>query len=219
MKKELLNTLESIEVLKHYTSPIKSKDRKIVKHIKIQEVIIGYIKESLYAIKELFGKKAYRDIDVYFNTLNVVDNIASTYIYANLDIINKYKVSFKDEDVERIKQLHNSYIDIKEDTNTLFKRMMKSQKLLNPKIIFRLHCLKELIEQDYQNESDIKFKSSYELLKYIEDKVGKKYEDCKDYYDVILFYRLPVDEIEKWRRDLKDAMIKKFLPIVKEFKI
>lgn len=219
MKKELLNTLESIEVLKHYTSPIKSKDRKIVKHIKIQEVISGYIKESLYAIKELFGKKAFRDIDVYFNTLNVVDNIASIYIYANLDIINKYKVSFKDEDVERIKQLHNSYIDIKEDINTLFKRMMKSQKLLNPKIIFRLYCLKELIEQDYQNESDNKFKSSYELLKHIEDEVGKKYEDCKDYYDVILFYRLPVDEIEKWRRDLKDAMIKKFLPIVKEFKI
>lgn len=219
MKKELLNSFEGIEGI----TWIPEKDRDALRkaqslnndvydvHLLIQDCLSNYILEKIHTIKELLDKKAYHDIYVYLNTIDVVSIVANLYIYTHLDIpIDNHK--------ELIEVINSKYNKIKELTNTILENVTNSKDYTFEKIvIFKLYCLQYLVNYDCQDKHKIPFDNTNELISYIEDIAGMTVEECKSCYKFVQFNRLPSEEIEAFKKKIKDTNMKIFKEPIHKF--
>lgn len=219
MKKELLNSFEGIEGI----TWIPEKDRDALRkaqslnndvydvHLLIQDCLSNYILEKIHTIKELLDKKAYHDIYVYLNTIDVVSIVANLYMYTHLDIpIDNHK--------ELIEVINSKYTKIKELTNTILENVTNSNDYTFEKIvIFKLYCLQYLVNYDCQDKHKIPFDNTNELISYIEDIAGMTVEECKSCYKFVQFNRLPSEEIEAFKKKIKDTNMKIFKEPIHKF--
>lgn len=219
MKKELLNSFEGIEGI----TWIPEKDRDALRkaqslnndvydvHLLIQDCLSNYILEKIHTIKELLDKKAYHDIYVYLNTIDVVSIVANLYMYTHLDIpIDNHK--------ELIEVINSKYTKIKELTNTILENVTNSKDYTFEKIvIFKLYCLQYLVNYDCQDKHRIPFDNTNELISYIEDIAGMTVEECKSCYKFVQFNRLPSEEIEAFKKKIKDTNMKIFKEPIHKF--
>lgn len=219
MKKELLNSFEGIEGI----TWIPEKDRDALRksqslnndvyatHLLIQNCLSNYILEKIHTIEELLDKKAYHDIYVYFNTIDVVSIVANLYMYTHLDIpIDNHK--------ELIEVINSKYTKIKELTNTILENVTNSKDYTFEKIvIFKLYCLHYLVNYDCQDKHKIPFDNTNELISYIEDIAGMTVEECKGCYKFVQFNRLPSEEIEAFKQKIKDTNMRIFKEPIHKF--
>lgn len=219
MKKELLNSFEGIEGITWIPEKDRDALRKVQSlnndvydvHLLIQDCLSNYILEKIHTIKELLDKKAYHDIYVYLNTIDVVSIVANLYMYTHLDIpIDNHK--------ELIEVINSKYNKIKELTNIILENVTNSKDYTFEKIvIFKLYCLQYLVNYDCQDKHRIPFDNTNELISYIEDIAGMTVEECKSCYKFVQFNRLPSEEIEAFKKKIKDTNMKIFKEPIHKF--
>lgn len=222
MNKELKELLDSFKGIESITW-IPEKDRDALHkslavnndtyatHLLIQNCLSNYILEKIQTIEELLNKKAYHDIYVYLNAIDVVHILVSIYTYTNLDIpTDNYK--------ELIEVISSRYNKIKELTHSVVENMMNNQDHTFERIVvFKLYCLRELVNYDYQNTSIKEFGNATDFIRYIEDVVGNTIEECKACYRYILFNRLPAEDIEAFKQNIRQHNTRIFKDVVHKF--
>lgn len=219
MKKELLNSFEGIDGI----TWIPEKDREALRksqslnndvyatHLLIQNCLSNYILEKIHTIEELLNHKAYHDIYVYLNTIDVLSIVANLYMYTHLDIpVDNHK--------ELIEVINSKYNKIKEFTNCVIENIVNSKDYTFERlVVFKLYCLKGLVNFNYQNTSIKEFDNANEFVKHIEDIVGNTIDECKECYKFILFNRLPPEEIEAFKQKIRNNNIKIFKDVIHKF--
>ena len=230
MKKKLLNSFKGIEEITWIPQSDKdalckllskrdllpgSDDRYI--NLTIQLRLANYILAKIETIQELLDKKAYRDIYVYLTNIDVVHTIADIYTYTYVDLPLRVE-ELRPEYQVLIAKILGTYTKIKELTNTILENVTNSKDYTFEKIvIFKLYCLQYLVNYNFQDRDPIPFDNINELIRYIEDIAGMTVEECKGCYKFVKFNRLPSEEIEAFKQNIKDTNMKIFKEPIHKF--
>lgn len=232
MEKKLLNSFKGIEEITWIPQSDKDALCKLLSerdllpdsedeyiNLTIQHRLANYILAKIETIQELLDKKAYRDIYVYLTNIDVVYTIADIYTYAYLDLPASYgRQELRPEYQVLIDKIIGTYNKIKELTNTILENVTNSKDYTFEKIvIFKLYCLQYLVNYDCQDKHRIPFDNTNELISYIEDIAGMTVEECKGCYKFVQFNRLPSEEIEAFKKKIKDTNMKIFKEPIHKF--